>query len=81
MDGHTAKDIGMKRSASELALQEYITNFFCSSALTRQEYILDTSPLDPSLDLMNMVSLWFLPSVVSLVHIIVCCVYVKIQRL
>ncbi|KAG7551820.1 Basic-leucine zipper domain [Arabidopsis thaliana x Arabidopsis arenosa] len=37
MDGHTAKDIGMKRSASELALQEYLT----------------TSPLDPCFDLMN----------------------------
>ncbi|KAJ0238077.1 Basic leucine zipper 9 [Hirschfeldia incana] len=48
MDGHTGKDIGMKRSASELALQELLTKF-----LSRQESILDTSPLDPSFDLMN----------------------------
>ncbi|XP_020878660.1 basic leucine zipper 9 isoform X2 [Arabidopsis lyrata subsp. lyrata] len=37
MDNHAAKDIGMKRSASELALQEYLT----------------TSPLDPCFDLIN----------------------------
>ncbi|CAN6858994.1 unnamed protein product [Brassica oleracea] len=48
MDGHTAKDIGMKKSASELALQELLTKL-----LSRQESILDTSPLDPSFDLMN----------------------------
>jgi hypothetical protein len=60
MDNHTAKDIGMKRSASELALQEYLT----------------TSPLDPCFDLMNRVS----PFVVSLIRIIVACVYIKIQR-
>ncbi|KAL1212583.1 Basic leucine zipper 9 [Cardamine amara subsp. amara] len=53
MDGHTVKDIGMKRSASELALQEYLTKVLSSSALSRQEYILDTSPLDLSFDLMN----------------------------
>lgn len=65
MDNHAAKDIGMKRSASELALQEYLT----------------TSPLDPCFDLINRVSLWFLLSVVSLVRIFVACVYIKIQRL
>ncbi|KAF8097103.1 hypothetical protein N665_0294s0009 [Sinapis alba] len=48
MDGHTAKDIGMKRSASELDLQEFLTKL-----LSRQESILDTNPLDPSFDLMN----------------------------
>ncbi|CAN6850383.1 unnamed protein product [Brassica oleracea] len=48
MDGHTAKDIGMKKSASELALQELLTKL-----LSRQESILDTSPLDASFDLMN----------------------------
>ncbi|KAF3536353.1 hypothetical protein F2Q69_00025124 [Brassica cretica] len=48
MDGHTAKDIGMKQSASELALQELLTKL-----LSRQESILDTSPLDPSFDFMN----------------------------
>ncbi|CAH2044375.1 unnamed protein product [Thlaspi arvense] len=55
MDNHTAKDIGMKRSASELGLPEYLTKFLSSSssALSRQESILDTSPLDPSFDLMN----------------------------
>ncbi|KAF2533197.1 hypothetical protein F2Q70_00032389 [Brassica cretica] len=51
MDGHTAKDTGMKRSASELALQEYLTKVMSSSsALSRQE---STSPLDPSFDPMN----------------------------
>lgn len=63
MDGHTAKDIGMKKSASELALQELLTKL-----LSRQESILDTSPLDPSFDLMNWVSLQFLCLVVSLVQ-------------
>ncbi|XP_010454805.1 PREDICTED: basic leucine zipper 9 [Camelina sativa] len=53
MNGHTAKDMGMKRSASELALQEYLTKVLSSSALSRQESILDTSPLDPSFDLIN----------------------------
>lgn len=57
MDGHTAKDTGMKRSASELALQEYLTKVMSSSsALSRQE---STSPLDPSFDPMNQVSLFF----------------------
>ena len=56
MDGHTAKDTGMKRSASELALQEYLTKVLSSSALSRQE---STSPLDPSFDPMNQVSLFF----------------------
>ncbi|KAG5394375.1 hypothetical protein IGI04_024338 [Brassica rapa subsp. trilocularis] len=52
MDGHTAKDTGMKRSASELALQEYLTKVMSSSssALSRQE---STSPLEPSFDLKN----------------------------
>ncbi|KAG2301271.1 hypothetical protein Bca4012_059468 [Brassica carinata] len=48
MDGYTGKDIGMKISASELDLQEFLTKL-----LSRQESILDTSPLDPSFDLMN----------------------------
>lgn len=69
MGDHRAKDIGMKRSASELALQEYLTKFSSSSALSRQESVVDTSPLDTSFDLMNRVSLWFLSSVVSLVHL------------
>ncbi|KAF8099932.1 hypothetical protein N665_0235s0030 [Sinapis alba] len=50
MDGHTAKDTGMKRSASELDLQEYLTKVLSSSALSRQE---STSPLEPSFDPMN----------------------------
>ncbi|KAJ0248606.1 Basic leucine zipper 9 [Hirschfeldia incana] len=50
MDGHTAKDTGMKRSASELALQEYLTKALSSSTLSRQE---STSPLDPSFHSMN----------------------------
>uniref|UniRef100_A0A1J3CTX6 Basic leucine zipper 9 n=1 Tax=Noccaea caerulescens TaxID=107243 RepID=A0A1J3CTX6_NOCCA len=53
MDNHTAKDIGVKRSASELALEEYLTKFFSSSALSRQDPVFDTSPPDPSFDLMN----------------------------
>ncbi|CAA7023278.1 unnamed protein product [Microthlaspi erraticum] len=53
MDNHTAKDIGVKRSASELALEEYLTKFLSSSALSRQDCLFDTSPLDPSFDLMN----------------------------
>ncbi|CAH8320326.1 unnamed protein product [Eruca vesicaria subsp. sativa] len=50
MDGHTAKDTGMKRSASELALQEYLTKVLSSSALPKQESII---PPDPSFDPMN----------------------------
>ncbi|KFK27745.1 hypothetical protein AALP_AA8G423600 [Arabis alpina] len=50
MDDHRANDIGMKRSASELALQELLTKFLSSS---RQESVLDTSSLDHSFDLMN----------------------------
>ncbi|CAH8334913.1 unnamed protein product [Eruca vesicaria subsp. sativa] len=50
MDGHTPKDTGMKRSASELALQEYLTKVLSSSALSKQE---STTPLDPSFDPMN----------------------------
>ncbi|KAL0890633.1 hypothetical protein Bca101_014616 [Brassica carinata] len=50
MDGHTAKDTGMKRSTSELALQECLTKVLSSSTLSRQE---STSPLNPSFDSMN----------------------------
>ncbi|XP_024007355.1 basic leucine zipper 9 isoform X2 [Eutrema salsugineum] len=54
MDNRTAKDIGVKRSASELDLQECLmTKALSSSALSRQESIPDTSPLDPSFGLMN----------------------------
>ncbi|VVB17273.1 unnamed protein product [Arabis nemorensis] len=54
MDDHRiTKDIGVKRSASELALQELLNKFLSSSALSRQDSVLTTSPLDTSFDLMN----------------------------
>ncbi|CAN8252219.1 unnamed protein product [Cochlearia groenlandica] len=51
MDGHRAKDI--KRSASELDLQELLSKIKSSSALSRQDYGLDTIPFDPCFDLMD----------------------------